>query len=306
MIYTVTFNPALDYLMRIQSFVPGKTNRADAEELQVGGKGINVSLVLRQLGVESVALGFLAGYTGELLRQWVETLGVRTSFVTLPAGMTRINVKLKNGVETEINGRGPDIPPAALEALFAKLDGLTEGDTLVLAGSIPATLPPDVYERALARLEGRGVRYVVDATGPLLENVLPFRPFLIKPNHHELGELAGKELDPGDTAALVSAAQALQKKGARNVLVSLAGDGALLVAEDGQVFAQAAARGTLRNSVGAGDSMVAGFLAGYERGGYAEALRLGTAAGGATAFSPRLATKEEIETVYRQITETKG
>lgn len=306
MIYTVTFNPALDYLMRIESFLPGKTNRAEKEELQVGGKGINVSLVLRQLGVESVALGFLAGYTGALLRQWLEDSGVRADFVTLPAGMTRINVKLKNGVETEINGRGPDIHNAALDALFGKLDALREGDTLVLAGSIPASLPADVYERALSRLEGKGVRYVVDATGKLLENVLPFHPFLVKPNHHELGELVGKELDPGDAAALVSAAQALQKKGARNVLVSLAGDGALLVCEDGQVFTQAAARGTLQNSVGAGDSMVAGFLAGYARGGYAEALRLGTAAGGATAFSPRLATKKEIDAVYQQITETKG
>lgn len=306
MIYTVTFNPALDYVIRVDTFLPGKTNRARDEELQVGGKGVNVSLVLRQLGVESVALGFLAGYTGALLRQWLEDFGVRADFVTLPAGMTRINVKLKSGLETEINGRGPDIHAAALDALFQKLDALRPGDTLVLAGSIPASLPPDIYERVLQRLAGQDVRFVVDATGKLLENVLPFHPFLIKPNHHELGELVGKTLDPHNTQELVAAAQTLQKKGARNVLVSLAGDGALLVSEDGQTFAQAAAQGTLQNSVGSGDSMVAGFLAGYDRGGYEEALRLGTAAGGATAFSPRLATREEIENVYQQITAKKG
>lgn len=306
MIYTVTFNPALDYVLRVGSFLPGQTNRAEEEELQVGGKGVNVSLILRQLGVESVALGFLAGYTGSILRQWLEDSGVRADFVTLPAGMTRINVKLKSGVETEINGRGPDIHAAALDALFHKLDALRPGDTLVLAGSIPASLPPDIYERVLARLEGREIRFVVDATGKLLENVLPFHPFLIKPNHHELGELVGKTLDPHDPQALVEAAQTLQKKGAGNVLVSLAGDGAVLITQEGRLLTQAAAQGTLKNSVGSGDSMVAGFLAGYDRGGYEEALRLGTAAGGATAFSPRLATREEIDNVYQQIVAKKG
>lgn len=301
MIYTVTFNPALDYVIRVPHFVPGETNRAEGEELVVGGKGINVSFILGQLGVENAALGFLAGDTGELLRARVEAAGVRADFITLPAGMTRINVKLKSGAETELNGRGPDIPPQSLEALLAKLDALGEGDTLVLAGSIPATLPPDIYERILSRLRGRGVRFVVDATGELLERVLPFHPFLIKPNHIELGELTGRALSPADHTELASAAKALQAKGARNVLVSLAGAGALLVSEEGEVFFREAARGRVENSAGAGDSMVAGFLAGYARGGCAEALRLGTAAGGATAFSVGLASREEIEAVYRRL-----
>ncbi len=301
MIYTVTFNPALDYIIRIPDFAPGETNRAEGEELVVGGKGINVSFILGQLGMENVALGFLAGDTGELLRSRVEAAGVRTDFVTLPAGITRINVKLKSGQETELNGRGPDIPQASLDALLFKLDALGEGDTLALAGSIPATLPPDIYERILSRLQGRGVRFVVDATGELLRRCLPFRPFLIKPNHIELGELTGQTLSPADHAALAGAAKTLQAQGARNVLVSLAGDGALLVAETGEVFYQKAAKGKVENSAGAGDSMVAGFLAGYAKGGYAEALRLGAAAGGATAFSVGLATRAQIEAVYQSL-----
>jgi len=301
MICTVTFNPALDYVIRVPGFVPGRTSRSVGEELQVGGKGINVSFILGQLGMESTALGFLAGDTGELLRARVEAMGVKADFITLPAGFTRINVKLKSGEETELNGKGPDIPPEALEALCRKLDALGAGDTLVLSGSIPSSLPADVYERILSRLSGRDVRFVVDATGELLERVLPFHPFLIKPNHFELGELTGRELDPADHAALAQAAKVLQDKGARNVLVSLAGDGALLRSEDGQVLYRTAAKGKVLNSSGAGDSMVAGFLAGYERGGYAEALKWGTAAGGATAFSQGLAAKAEIEAVYQTL-----
>ncbi len=305
MIYTVTFNPALDYVLQVPHFRPGHTNRAAAEELQVGGKGINVSLVLKALGVESTALGFLAGDTGELLRRRLEVLGVRTDFVPLPSGFTRINVKLKSDGETELNGRGPDIPQASLDALLAKLDHLAAGDTLVLAGSIPQSLPHDVYEHTLVRLDGKGVRSVVDATGPLLDRVLPYHPFLVKPNHLELGELVGRELDPLDRKGLTAAARTLQGRGARNVLVSLAQHGALLCAEDGQVYTQGAAVGELKNSVGAGDSMVAGFLAGFDRGGFPEALLLGSAAGGATAFSPRLATGAEIERIYRQLSERK-
>lgn len=300
MIYTVTFNPALDYVMRLPSFLPGETNRASGEELQVGGKGINVSYILGQLGQESVALGFLAGDTGELLRQRVERMGVKTDFVTLPAGETRINVKVKGQVETELNGRGPDIPAPSLEALFNKLDALRAGDTLVLSGSVPVSLSPHTYEDILKRLSGRGVRCVVDATGELLLNSLPFHPFLVKPNHQELGEMVGRELDPGDLPALTQAARELQGRGAENVMVSLGSHGALLAAADGEVYVQRTPVGTLKNSVGAGDSTVAGFLTACDRG-YADALRLAVAAGSATAFSLGLATKEEIDAAYRQI-----
>ena len=301
MIYTVTFNPALDYVVHASSFVIGETNRADREELQMGGKGINVSLILRELDADSVALGFLAGRTGSLLREWVESAGVKCDFIELPEGMTRINVKLKGSTETELNGKGPAIPDSAVRDLFQNLDGLAAGDTLVVSGSIPSSLPDHIYEDILARLDGKDIRFVVDATGKLLENVLPYHPFLIKPNHQELGDICGVKLEASDTQAVVDCAKQLQAKGARNVLVSMAGAGALLLTEDGQVLRREAARGVLKNSVGAGDSMVAGFLAGYERGGYEEALRLGTAAGGATAFSDRLGTKAEIDNVYKSL-----
>lgn len=302
MIYTVTFNPALDYAVYLDRFEHGATNRTAREELSCGGKGINVSLVLRELGVESVALGFLAGFTGDAIGARLRELGVRTDFIRLPAGMSRINVKIKFRGETEINGQGPDIDHSSLEALFAKLDCLAAGDTLVISGSIPRSLPADIYERILARLQGRDIRFVVDAAGPLLANVLPYHPFLIKPNHDELGELCGTVLSPDDTEAIARCARSLQERGARNVLVSMGGSGALLVTEDGPSFHQDVARGELVNSVGAGDSMVAGFLAGWqEKGDWAWALKLGTAAGGATAFSPALATGAEIQRVLHTL-----
>lgn len=300
MIYTVTFNPALDYVMHMPSFLPGETNRAQAEELQVGGKGINVSYVLDQLGQESVALGFLAGGVGELLRQRVEHMGVRTDFISLPTGETRINVKVKGQEETELNGRGPDIPAQSLEALFARLDALKMGDTLVLSGSVPASLSSHTYEDILKRLSSRGVRCVVDAAGELLRNTLPCRPFLVKPNHQELEELVGQDLASDDISALTQAAQELRRQGAENVMVSLGAYGALLAAADGKSYTQRAPTGTLRNSVGAGDSTVAGFLTAYDRG-YPDALRLAVAAGSATAFSLGLATKAEIKAAYRQL-----
>lgn len=300
MIYTVTFNPALDYVMRMPSFLPGETNRAQEEELQVGGKGINVSYILGELGQESVALGFLAGDVGELLWQRVEKMGVKTDFVTLPAGETRINVKVKGQAETELNGRGPDIPPQSLEALLSKLDALKEGDTLVLSGSVPVSLSGHTYEDILKRLDRRDVRCVVDATGELLLNALPYHPFLVKPNHRELGELVGRELAADDIPSLSAAARELWERGAENVMVSLGAYGALLAAADGKIYTQKAPTGTLRNSVGAGDSTVAGFLTAYERG-YIDALRLAVAAGSATAFSLGLATKAEIEATYRQL-----
>lgn len=293
MVYTVTFNPALDYVVRMSSFEAGATNRTESDELQWGGKGINVSTVLRNLGIDNVALGFLAGFTGQALDQGLRKVGIATDFIWLPEGLTRINVKIKAGQETEINGVGPGIPAAALEELFAKLDRLQKGDVLVLAGSIPASLPDDVYQRILARLEGRDILTVVDATRDLLCAVLPYRPFLIKPNNHELGEIFGKVLTTD--GEIEECARRLQERGARNVLVSMAGAGSLLLDETGAVHRLGVPKGKVHNSVGAGDSMVAGFLAGWlEHRDYAMAHRLGAATGSATAFSDGLATKEQV------------
>lgn len=294
MVYTVTFNPALDYVVRVEDFQPGETNRTASDEVQFGGKGINVSTVLRNLGVDNVALGFLAGFTGKGLEQGLREIGIDTDFIWLERGLTRINVKIKAGRETEINGRGPDISPAALEQLFARLDRLREGDVLVLAGSIPRSLPDDIYQRILQRLEGRGILSVVDATRDLLCAVLPYHPFLIKPNDRELGEIFGKVLTTD--AEIEDCARQLQVRGARNVLVSMAGAGSLLVDETGKSHRLGVPKGTVRNSVGAGDSMVAGFLAGWlKEHDYDIAHRMGAAAGSATAFSDGLAVGEEVQ-----------
>ena len=299
MIYTVTFNPALDYVVRLPELAPGEVNRTDSEDIQLGGKGINVSCVLGQLGVQSVALGFVAGFTGEAVEAGLARRGVKSDFIRLPEGLTRINVKIKAGAETEINGRGPAIPAGALEELFRKLDRLAAGDVLVLAGSIPASLPSDIYQRILERLAPKGVLCAVDATGELLVKVLPYKPFLIKPNDHELGEIFGRTLSTDEE--IVECARLLQQKGARNVLVSMAGDGALLLDEGGNVHRLEAFKGKVKNSVGAGDSMVAGFVAGWlEKGDYAWALRLGSACGSATAFSDTLATRTEIESLLQR------
>ena len=293
MIYTVTFNPALDYVVWMDALRPGQINRTNSEEIQYGGKGINVSTVLSALGVENVALGFLAGFTGRALEEGLRNRGIRTDFIWLPDGLTRINVKVKGGDETEINGRGPTVDPVALRALRDKLDRLEAGDILVISGSVPAALSHDVYEQILARLEDRGIQFVVDTTRDLLESALPYHPFLIKPNNLELGEIFGNT-PVTDTEIRHCAAQ-LQAKGARNVLVSMAGDGSLLVDERGNCHRLGIPKGKVRSSVGAGDSMVAGFLAGWlETGDYAYAQRLGAAAGSATAFADGLATKEQI------------
>lgn len=298
MVYTVTFNPALDYVVRMGDFRAGETNRTESDELQWGGKGINVSTVLRNLGVDNVALGFLAGFTGQALDQGLQKAGIATDFIWLPEGLTRINVKIKAGQETEINGVGPGIPAAALEELFAKLDRLQKGDVLVLAGSIPASLPDDVYQRILARLEGRDILTVVDATRDLLCAVLPYRPFLIKPNNHELGEIFGRVLTTDQE--IEDCARRLQERGARNVLVSMAGAGSLLLDETGAVHRLGVPQGKVVNSVGAGDSMVAGFLAGWlEHRDYAMAHKLGAATGSATAFSEGLATREQVRELLR-------
>ena len=301
MIYTVTFNPAIDYVVRLgQPLEVGTVNRAAGEDCVLGGKGINVSGVLQVLGCKSVALGFVAGETGAWLERGLAAQGLYTDFIHLAEGMTRINVKIKAGQETELNGAGPAIPQSALEELEAKLDLLNEDDVLILAGSIPASMPQNTYERLLARLQGRGVRTVVDATRDLLANVLPYHPFLIKPNNHELGELVGRELTTDEE--ITAAARTLQQRGARNVLVSMAGDGALLVDEQGLVHRIGCPKGRVVNSVGAGDSMVAGFVAGYlQSGSYDTALRLGTACGSATAFSLGLAAKEKIDALLAQL-----
>ena len=293
MIYTVTFNPAIDFLVRMSSFEAGSVNRTTEEQLQFGGKGINVSMVLRNLGVENIALGFLAGFTGRAIAQGLTQAGVQMDFIELSAGLTRINVKIKAGRETEINGQGPDIPAEALNSLFEKLSRLRQGDYLVLAGSIPASLPDDIYEQILVQLTGHGVQVVVDAERDLLCNVLAYRPFLIKPNHLELSAILGRELRTDEE--IRQGAAVLQQRGARNVLVSMAAKGAILLDESGSFHKISAPEGTVKNSVGAGDSMVAGFLAGWlEKSDYAHALKMGAATGSATAFSDGLATKSAV------------
>ncbi|HIZ56364.1 MAG TPA: 1-phosphofructokinase [Firmicutes bacterium] len=293
MIYTTTFNPAIDYVVHLDSLQAGIVNRTLKEEIQFGGKGVNVSIMLGNLGFPSTALGFIAGFTGEAVAQGLAAAGVAADLIRLPEGYTRINVKIKAGSETEINGQGPVIGPDALAALFCKLEQLQAGDILVLAGSIPASLPGDMYERILQHLQGKEIRFVVDATGDLLCNVLKYRPFLIKPNHLELGEIFGKKLHTDQE--ILECARNLQERGAQNVLVSMAGDGAILLDEQGRFYRVKAPKGTVKNSVGAGDSMVAGFLAGFlQTGQYEQALRMGAAAGSATAFSEGLAAREDV------------
>lgn len=299
MVYTVTFNPAVDYVIHTNEIEVGGVNRTESEEIYFGGKGINVSLVLSELGVKSKALGFIAGFTGEAIERGVSEKGVETDFVRLENGFSRINVKIKSGSETDINGQGPKIDGAALDKLFQKLDKIENGDTIVLAGSVPNSLPSDIYEKILERLKKRNVKAVVDATKDLLLNVLKYKPFLVKPNNYELGEIFGVTLKTN--GEIEKYARKLQAMGAKNVLVSMAGDGALLIDENGEAHVCGVCKGTLRNSVGAGDSMVAGFIAGLEQGGCEYALKLGTAAGGATAFSDGLAEKALIYELLKQL-----
>lgn len=299
MVYTVTFNPAVDYVVHAEAVSLGGVNRSKSEEIYFGGKGINVSMVLSELNVRSRALGFVAGFTGEAIEKGVAEKGVEADFVHLESGFSRINVKIKSDSETELNGQGPAIDEKALNALYEKLDGLSDGDTLVLAGSIPFGLPADIYEKILERLQNKKIKAVVDATKELLLNVLKYKPFLVKPNHHELAEMFGVTLKTNEEIA--EYAQKLKEMGARNVLVSMAGDGALLLDENGKTRVCGVCRGSVKNSVGAGDSMVAGFIAGFERGDYEYALKLGTAAGGATAFSDGLAKKALIEELIKQL-----
>lgn len=293
MIYTVTFNPSLDYIVKVPDLSLGSVNRTQEESLYPGGKGINVSVVLSNLGHKSRALGFCAGFTGHEVERLLRSYGCDTDFIPLTNGFTRINVKIKAQEESEINAQGPRITAEALNALYQKLDALQQGDILVLAGSIPNTLPEDIYENIMARLNRHGIYFVVDATKDLLLNVLKYRPFLIKPNNHELGELFGVELKTGEE--IVCYAKKLQQQGARNVLISMAAKGAILVTEQGQVFESLPPEGKVVNSVGAGDSMVAGFLTGWlNTGDYEKAFHLGLATGSASAFLDWLAKKEDV------------
>ena len=296
MIYTVTFNPSLDYIVSVDDFKLGLTNRTSSELILPGGKGTNVSTVLKNLGLESTALGFVAGFTGNEIVKRLNDMGIKSDFISIENGISRINLKLKSIDGTEINGAGPDISEEKVNELRDKLNQLKEGDVLVLAGSIPSSMSDNIYRDIMADLKDRGVMIVVDATKDLLLNVLEYHPFLIKPNNHELGEIFDVKLTTREE--VIPYGRKLQEKGARNVLVSMA----VLIAEDGQVFDAPAPKGKLINGVGAGDSMVAGFVAGWiEKQDYEYAFHMGVASGSASAFSENLATKEEIINVYNQV-----
>ena len=297
MVYTITLNPALDYVMKVGTLRYDDINRSKEETLYYGGKGINVSVVLTRLGIPNRALGFVAGFTGNELERMLQADAIACDFNHLENGLTRVNVKIKADTELDINANGPDVSEAEVEELLGKLEHIQAGDVLVLAGAVPKNLPDDIYERILARLDGKGVKFVVDATGDLLLKVLKYKPFLVKPNHHELGDLFGVTTKSDEE--IETYAKKLQEMGAANVLVSRGGDGATLIDESGAVHSIGNAKGKLVNSVGCGDSMVAGFVAGYlQQQNYAHALRLGAACGNATAFSEGLAEKTDIDRIY--------
>ena len=300
MIYTVTLNPSLDYFVTVNNFETGKTNRTASEQMLPGGKGLNVSVMLKNLGMDSTALGFTAGFVGKEIMRRIEAQGIHNGLIWLEKGNSRINVKLKNIEGTEINGMGPDIPKEELDKLVAFVRGMESSDFLVLAGSLPAGVPNTIYQKCMAAASEKGAQVIVDAAGSLLRQVLPYHPFLIKPNQHELGELFGVELK--DRREVIPYAQKLQEEGARNVLVSLAGKGAVLVNEDGIILETDAPKGELKNSVGAGDSMVAGFLTGWlETGSYETAFKMGVCAGSASAFSEDFASRSEVEALLKQV-----
>ena len=300
MIYTVTFNPSLDYVVQVDHFQLGEVNRTSKEEILEGGKGINVSIVLKNLGIDSVALGFIAGFTGNQIEQGIKQHGCHTNFIRIEEGLSRINVKLKAEEESEINGQGPKIAEEHIQKLYQQLASLQEADIVVLAGSIPNTLPSDIYENIMEYFQNQKISFVVDATKDLLRNVLKYHPFLIKPNNHELGEMYGVKLSTKEE--VIPYAKKLQEEGARNVLISMAGEGAVFLDEYGNVYQSAAPKGKVVNSVGAGDSMVAGFLYGYQTTKeYEKAFRYGIATGSASAFSAKLATKPEVEQLYQQL-----
>lgn len=300
MINTITLNPSLDYIVKVDDFKVGHVNRTSKEDIYPGGKGINVSIVLKNLGVKNRALGFTAGFTGEEIEKLVANHGVDNEFIRLEKGMSRINVKLKSKEESEINGMGPDISKNDIEKLYEKLEALKAGDFVVLAGSIPNALPDDIYETIMKDFKDKEINFVVDATKDLLLNVLKYKPFLIKPNHHELGEMFNVKLNSKDE--IITYAKKLQEIGARNVIISMAGDGAILIEENGEITISDTPKGTLVNSVGAGDSMVGGFLAGIaENKNIKEAFKIGVATGSASAFSEGLATRDKVEELLKQL-----
>lgn len=300
MIYTVTLNPAIDYVVGVDNIKTGTVNRTSEEQVFFGGKGINVSRVLSELDIKSVATGFIAGFTGKALEEEMQKFGIETLFTELPDGFSRINIKIKSGEETEINGQGPTVSEEYLDKFLGSLSVLKNGDVLVLAGSVPKSVPDNIYEIIMERFSDKGIKFVVDASGELLKKVLPLKPYLIKPNHIELGEIFGVEINNPDEAEIY--ARKLQDMGALNVIVSMAEKGALLIDENGESHFCDALKGEVINSVGAGDSMLSGFLAGLEReNDFDYALKLGTASGGATAFSSDLAKKEMIEKLFEKL-----
>lgn len=303
MIYTMTFNPSIDYIVTVDHFQIGSVNRTSKEFLLPGGKGINVSIVLNNLGIKSTALGFIAGFTGkEIENRLIHDFSLDTDFIDVNNGYSRINFKMKSDEESEVNGNGPEIREEHLNLLREKLSSLQKGDILILSGSIPQCVPNDIYSQLMKELSGKGIEIVVDATGQLLMNVLEHKPFVIKPNNHELAEMFHVKLST--THDIVKYAKKLQELGAKNVIISMAGDGALFVCENGKVYFSEAPKGKVKNSVGAGDSMVAGFVAGYtQTHDYVEAFKMGVATGSASAFSDNLATKEEVETLLKTIHE---
>lgn len=300
MIYTVTLNPSIDYVIELDSLNHGSVNRVNEENIYPGGKGINVSNILNELGYKNIALGFISGFTGKYIVDSMIAKNLNCDFIELSNGFTRINVKIKSNEETEVNGNGPNISEEDLQKLYDKIDNLKNGDILVLAGSIPSTVDDKLYENIMKRLEDKNIKIVVDATKNLLLNVLKYNPFLIKPNNHELAEMFNVELNT--TQDIIFYAEKLKEMGAQNVLISMGKDGALLVSEDNQVLISSVAKGEVVNSVGAGDSMVAGFISGYLKSqNYEDALRLGAASGGATAFSSDLAIREFIDKLVKEI-----
>lgn len=300
MIYTVTLNPSIDYVIKVDKLTTGNINRVNEEHVYPGGKGINVTRILKSLDNDNIALGFVSGFTGDYIINSLQELNLKSDFIKVKEGFTRINVKVKSEEETEINGQGPKISEEELNQFYKVIDKLVDGDILILSGSIPSCLDERLYESIMKKVEDRDIKVIVDATKNLLLNVLKYKPFLIKPNNHELAEMFNVELN--STEDVVFYARKLKEMGAQNVLISMGKDGALLVTENDEVFASSVAKSEVVNSVGAGDSMVAGFIAGYlKSNSYEEALRLGAASGGATAFSSDLATREFIDKLVDEI-----
>lgn len=300
MIYTITFNPALDYMIQVDNFEIGKINRTNSETIVPGGKGLNVSRVLRNLGFDNTALGFIAGFTGKELKRRVEDFGIKTDMIEVDEGITRINVKISSDSETALNANGPIITEKNIEQLIEKIEKFNSTDTVILSGNIPKNLDNKIYERICNKLSDKKIRFVVDSSQELLINALKYKPFLIKPNREELEETFNTKIQTKEE--IMEYAKKLQEIGARNVLISLGGDGAILITEEDKIYSQKAPDGKVINTVGCGDSMVAGFIAGYEKSNnFERALKMGLAAGSASAFSEELATKEQVDKLLTQM-----